>query len=90
MTCATEHSFFWQGLQTSRYTRKAWKDIWIIDSRVDNSRIKYTPKGLAWLNNWGSLRYATTTAFLAAVYADWEGCSPQKAKIYNDFAKAQV
>ena len=63
-------------------------DYWTVG--VDNSRIKYTPKGLAWLNNWGSLRYATTTAFLAAVYADWEGCSPQKAKIYNDFAKAQV
>nr|CAK22316.1 endo-1,4-beta-glucanase [Acetivibrio thermocellus] len=63
-------------------------DYWTVG--VDNSRIKYTPKGLAWLNNWGSLRYATTTAFLAAVYAGWEGCSPQKAKIYNDFAKAQV
>lgn len=63
-------------------------DYWTVG--VDNSRIKYTPKGLAWLQNWGSLRYATTTAFLAAIYADWEGCSPQKAKIYNDFAKAQV
>jgi len=44
MTCATEHSFFWQGLQTSRYTRKHGRhlDYWTVG--VDNSRIKYTPK----------------------------------------------
>ena len=63
-------------------------DYWTVG--IDNARIKYTPDGLAWLQNWGSLRYATTTAFLAAVYAEWEGCSPQKASIYNNFAKAQV
>ena len=36
------------------------------------------PKGLAWLDTWGALRYATTTAFLACVYADWEGSDEQK------------
>jgi len=33
-------------------------------------QITYTPDGLAWLFQWGSLRHATTTAFLAYVAAD--------------------
>lgn len=63
-------------------------DYWTVG--YNNARINYTPKGLAWLQNWGSLRYATTTAFVASVYAEWEGCTPEKVSIYNDFAKSQV
>ncbi len=33
-------------------------------------QVDYTPDGLAWLTNWGSLRHATTTAFLAYVAVD--------------------
>ncbi len=33
-------------------------------------QITYTPDGLPWLFQWGSLRHATTTAFLAYVAAD--------------------
>ncbi len=33
-------------------------------------QINYTPDGLPWLFNWGSLRHATTTAFLAYVAVD--------------------
>ncbi len=33
-------------------------------------QITYTPDGLPWLTNWGSLRHATTTAFLAYVAVD--------------------
>lgn len=54
------------------------------------NRITYTPKGLAWLDTWGALRYATTTAFLASVYADWSGCSSEKAIVYQNFAKQQA
>ena len=50
----------------------------------------YTPKGLAWLSSWGSLRYSTTTAFLAGVYADWSGCTASKASTYNSFLESQV
>ncbi|MDG2055586.1 MAG: glycoside hydrolase family 9 protein [Phycisphaerales bacterium] len=32
--------------------------------------VAYTPGGLAWLSEWGSLRYAANTAFIAFVYAD--------------------
>ncbi|MDP4181084.1 MAG: glycoside hydrolase family 9 protein [Bacillota bacterium] len=57
---------------------------------IGSEKIAYTPKGLAWLDVWGSLRYATTEAFLADVYADWQGCSPEKVSAYKSFAKSQV
>lgn len=63
-------------------------DYWT--TGYNGSRITYTPKGLAWLDSWGALRYATTTAFLASVYADWSGCSAGKVSTYNAFAKQQV
>ncbi|MGB8451426.1 MAG: glycoside hydrolase family 9 protein [Anaerocolumna sp.] len=63
-------------------------DYWT--TGYNGNRITYTPKGLAWLQTWGSLRYATTTAFLASVYADWEGCSADKVSTYKEFAKDQV
>ena len=57
---------------------------------VNGERITYTPKGLAWLDSWGSLRYATTTAYVASIYAEWDGCDAQKKKTYEDFALAQA
>lgn len=63
-------------------------DYWTVGT--NGNRISYTPKGLAWLDSWGALRYATTTAFLAGVYADWSGCSAEKASIYQAFLKQQV
>ena len=56
----------------------------------DGQRITYSPKGLAWLDSWGSLRYATTTAFVAAVYSRWDGCPSDKAATYWDFAVSQA
>ncbi len=56
----------------------------------DGSRITYTPGGLAWLDSWGSLRYATTTAFIACVYSRWDGCPADKADTYWDFAVSQA
>lgn len=63
-------------------------DYWTVGS--SGNRITYTPKGLAWLSSWGSLRYATTTAFLAAVWADSKSCSQGKVNVYKAFSKAQV
>ncbi|MFZ5987066.1 MAG: glycoside hydrolase family 9 protein [Bacillota bacterium] len=63
-------------------------DYWT--TGVNGTKISYTPKGLAWLSSWGSLRYASTTAFLASIYADWEGCDSSKSVIYKDFAKKQI
>jgi len=63
-------------------------DYWT--TGYNGNRISYTPKGLAWLDSWGALRYATTTAFLAGVYADWSGCDTSKVDTYQTFAKQQV
>ncbi len=57
---------------------------------LGGDRIKYTPKGLAWLDQWGALRYATTTGFLACVYSDWSGADKTKAKDYMKFAENQA
>ncbi len=54
------------------------------------NEIKYTPKGLAWLDQWGALRYSTTTAYLMAVYADSEACPSNMKDTYNNFAKSQI
>ncbi|HYH04809.1 MAG TPA: glycoside hydrolase family 9 protein [Bacillota bacterium] len=62
-------------------------DWWTTGCRGE--RIEYI-NGLAWLAQWGSLRYATTTAFLAGIYANWKGCAPEKAVVYRKFAKSQV
>lgn len=52
--------------------------------------ITYSPKGLAWLDTWGSLRYATTTAFVASVYADSDKCPSAKSADYWKFAESQI
>ena len=57
---------------------------------VGGERITYTPKGLAWLDSWGSLRYATTTAFIASLYAETDTCSAARKKTYEDFALSQA
>lgn len=57
---------------------------------TNGERVTYSPKGLAWLDSWGSLRYATTAAFLAAVYADYSGCPADKAETYMDFCEQQI
>ncbi|MBO7426887.1 MAG: glycoside hydrolase family 9 protein [Clostridiales bacterium] len=64
-------------------------DFWSCGTS-DGQRITYTPKGLAWLDSWGSLRYATTTAFVAALYSRYDCCSPDKKDIYWDFAVSQA
>jgi len=62
-------------------------DWWV---GIGSESITYTPKGLAWLDKWGSIRYATTEAFLAQIYALWSGCSSSKVSEYKSFAKSQT
>jgi len=49
--------------------------------------VAYTEGGLAWLDQWGSLRYSANTAFLAGVYGDTVNDPGQK---YSNFAESQV
>ncbi len=54
-------------------------------------QVTYTPDGLAWLMNWGALRHATTTAFLAYVASD--NLFADDATLYKkyiDFADSQM
>ncbi len=51
-------------------------------------KLKKTPGGLVFLNQWGSLRYASTTAFIALSYSD---IAPVDKKAnYIAFAKKQI
>ncbi len=62
-----------------------------LDSWQPNGGITYTPGGLAWLSPWGSLRYASTAAFLAFVWSDDQtvGTTSKKAG-YRAFAERQI
>lgn len=69
------------------YKREAenFLDFWT--GIAKESRITVTPGGLAWLDHWGSLRYAANTAFLAFVYSDTVS---DYGNVYHAFAKRQI
>ncbi|HEY9596313.1 MAG TPA: glycoside hydrolase family 9 protein, partial [Cyanophyceae cyanobacterium] len=52
-------------------------------------KVYHTPGGLAWLNEWGSLRYSAKTAFLASIYSDWVK-DFWKQQRYQAFAERQI
>ncbi|KAL9183784.1 hypothetical protein ACHAXT_004640, partial [Thalassiosira profunda] len=52
--------------------------------------ITYTPYGLAWLDQWGSLRYAANAAFLAFVWSDSDEVTISKKAGYAQFAEKQI
>ncbi|PTL84294.1 glycoside hydrolase [Vitiosangium sp. GDMCC 1.1324] len=64
-------------------------DFWT--TGFNGERVRYSPGGLAWLDTWGSLRYAANESFLAFVYADDIAASdPSRATRYRDFASRQI
>jgi endoglucanase len=75
------------GKQKYKDDAQRWLDFWTVG--VDGQKIKYTPGGLAWLDQWGSNRYAANTAFCAFVYADFITDTALKTR-YHDFAKNQI
>jgi len=56
----------------------------------NGEKATYTPKGLAYVSQWGSLRYATTEALLASIWADSGLATASKVAGYQSFAKSQV
>lgn len=68
-----------------RQDAESFLDYWT-EGR-DGRRVQYTPGGLAWLNNWGALRYAANTAFLAFVYSD---TVVDYRNMYFRFARRQI
>jgi len=73
------------GKQIYKSFVQRWLDYWTVG--LNGARIAYTPGGLAWLDQWGSLRYAANTAFLAGIYGDRVGDNGTR---YRDFAKSQI
>ena len=63
----------------------SWLDFWALSGR--NDHVQKTPGGLAWLDQWGSLRYAANTAFLAFVYAKTNAAHGGR---YIPFATRQI
>ncbi|MDE6789774.1 MAG: glycoside hydrolase family 9 protein [Ruminococcus sp.] len=64
-------------------------DYWI--DGYGGKKINYTPDGLAWLFQWGSLRHATTTSWLALVASDTVFADNSTlVKKYKDWAKGQM
>jgi hypothetical protein len=64
-----------------------WLDFWTVG--VGGQKVRYSPGGQAFLDVWGSLRYAANTAFAAFVYSDWLTDPTRKAR-YHDFAVRQI
>jgi len=64
-----------------------WLDYWT--TGVSGQRINYSPGGEAFLDVWGSLRYAANTAFVALDYSDWTTDAARKAT-YHTFAVQQI
>ena len=68
-----------------------WLDYWTVG--YDGQQINYSPGGQAVLDQWGSLRYAANTAFVALVYSDYlasSGGSQLLIDRYHDFAVNQI
>ena len=69
-----------------------WLNWWTVGGTAhgaDGTRVNYSPGGQAVLDQWGSLRYAANTAFVAFVYSDAITDATLKAR-YHDFAARQI
>jgi hypothetical protein len=79
------------GASNYRARVEDWLDFWT--TGTSNGKVQYTPGGLAWLDTWGSLRYASTTAFAAFMYSDYldsQSLSSDKSQKYKNFALQQM
>ena len=61
-----------------------------LDYWMPSGGITYTPGGLAWLDSWGSLRYAANASLLAFVWADDSRGNATKKLTYKNFAERQI
>jgi endoglucanase len=62
-------------------------DFWT--TGYNGEKITYTPGGLAWVREWGPLRYSMNTSFVASVYADFVKDAALKTK-YMNFVTSQI
>ncbi|GCE14843.1 glycoside hydrolase family 9 protein [Tengunoibacter tsumagoiensis] len=76
------------GQQQYKDDAQRWLDYWTVG--VNGQKITYSPGGEAFLDQWGSLRYAADTAFVALIYADYLGAGNALYSRYHDFAVGQI
>jgi endoglucanase len=60
---------------------------------VSGAKVSYSPGGEAFLNQWGSLRYAANTAFAALEFSDYltaNNLDATRAATYHSFAVGQI
>jgi endoglucanase len=62
---------------------------WMTVGDDNGAKVTYTSGGLAYVDTWGSLRYASNEAFLAFVYSDFTTNATLKAR-YKNFAVSQI
>ena len=74
------------GEQKYKDDAEHWLDWWTVG--FNGSQVKYVGD-LAWLDQWGSLRYAANTALPAFIYSDLITDATKKAR-YHDFAVKQI
>ncbi|MBT9317030.1 glycoside hydrolase family 9 protein [Leptothoe spongobia] len=60
---------------------ETWLNHWVSGS------VSTTEGGLAWLDQWGSLRYSANTALLAGIYSDTVNSAQGQ---YDDFSRSQI
>jgi len=73
------------GKSVYKTAAERWLNYWAVGD--NGSKIATTPGGLAWLSQWGSLRYAANTALLAYIYSD---TVEDIGTRYHDFAARQI
>lgn len=73
------------GKSAYKQDAEAFLDFWTVGR--NGQKVKYTSGGLAWLDQWGSLRYSANTAFLAFIYGDTVNDYNRR---YRDFAERQI
>jgi endoglucanase len=59
----------------------------------NGSKVSYSPGGEAFLNQWGSLRYAANAVFLALEFSSYltqHNLDPTRAAAYQSFATSQI
>ncbi|KAB8145977.1 endoglucanase [Chloroflexia bacterium SDU3-3] len=71
------------GEQQYKDDAERWLDYWSVGGGTR------TPGGLIYVDQWGSLRYAANTAFIAFVYGDKLTDATKKQR-YHDFAVKQI
>ncbi|WIA22858.1 hypothetical protein OEZ86_009804 [Tetradesmus obliquus] len=54
------------------------------------SNITYTPKGLAWIDSWGNLRYVANQAFMGLLHGKLYPEQSRRATVYTCFARKQA